>query len=316
MNWLPYTGFAAASILSAALGSMVVRANRRAQAAKGKFLEERHNHEKEFRKFHTQRVHLESENKHLRHELDFSRSELNRLQDVLKSYTWSGPPLECDVLMLGPKDSGKSSIALKWKKPWTDIRAITPTSSWNEYQLALDDQISTSKIVRRHTDLGLELTHESRLHIRVRDYAGEDHMRFSAIEHLAQSARIAIVLFVFRVEYVDGKIVRTEEHAQYYSDIFVDAVRHKLAKLNKSLAKVIVVYNGVDELPAEWDNDKRQEELAAANEQALSQINRAFAPAVEQFTTSALTDEGLITLLGRIVTVAIGGPPDSPSGSA
>jgi GTPase SAR1 family protein len=310
MIWLYYTGFGVSAILIVFLGAATVRARRRSAVAHQALHNAQHDYDKEFRDHHSKRISLEQACHHLQHELNHVRTELKRLQDVLRTYTWHGPPLHCDLFVLGPKNSGKSSITLKWKKPWTDIRTISPTSSWNEYQLALDDQLSTVKTTRRHADFGLELTHESRLHILVRDYAGEDGMRFSAMKHLAATTRVAILLFVMRVQYADGRILRGDEHAQYYSDVFVDAIRHELARLNKSLAKIIVVYNGIDELPREWDHSRRLKEITAANERALAQINRAFASSVEHVPTSALTDEGLITLLGRVVTIAIGGPPE------
>lgn len=202
-----------------------------------------------------------------------------------------------DAIMIGPRKSGKTSIAELWTSPWTQIVDIESSAVWQMYER---DIYEFKSDVRTNPNISIEQTYEPVLRLRVHDYPGEDIYRVQAIKKLDELSDKAVLVFMFHVVFVNGKIEGYVENSTYFSAQFADMVMERLTSLSGDVAKAIVVFNKADILPDDWSDTKALQELKKVNRDAIYQIERLFSGNLEYHLTSALTNKGLVTLLGSI----------------
>ena len=230
----------------------------------------------------------------LNSEKDKQEKTLEVLQEYAKNtimfdYTY------VDAIVIGPKDSGKTSIIQLWINPWTDINEIEHSSVWQKYE---KDLYEFDEETRVNPDISIEQTYQPVLRLRVHDYPGENQYRVQAIKKLKEIGDKVVLVFVFHVAFVNDNIENFKDNATYFNLEFTQTIgRH--VDINKDVAKAIVVFNKGDLLPEEWDDVKSIQEIRKANHDALYQIERVFNNP-EYHLTSALTNKGLIKLLGSI----------------
>jgi hypothetical protein len=237
-------------------------------------------------------------------ELEALRKRIENFKEAAKSYTWTGDALPLNVFVLGPRASGKSSIAQLWQKPWTDIHTISATAKWEEHIIKINE---VKKILKKkHPRFDVECDFSSILQIRIRDYAGEDRNRLLAMEDLDKLEHKAVIMFVMKVGFTSNSISFADDNSAYFSSAFVEMIHKSLTGIYDNVLKVIVVFNKVDVLPKIWGDERMLEELKKANADAISQIERVFSPLVEYKSTSALTNFGMIDLLGAVAKAFLG----------
>lgn len=213
-----------------------------------------------------------------------------------------------DVVMLGPRGAGKTSIARLWTAPWTKIGTIAPSSEWESYEADIyefEEEDCSSSSDRLGSLLGAKRACLPVLRIRVLDYPGESNYRSEALKKIQRLNEKVVVLFVFKVGFHEGQIQYAHENAEYFSVSFLEDVQDTLGRVTQKIAKVIVVFNKADYLPREWNDQIALARLKKANQQAIHQIERVFSPHVEYVVVSALTNKGIVDLLGRIGEIAI-----------
>ncbi len=207
-----------------------------------------------------------------------------------------------DVVFFGPRKSGKTSIAELWTSPWTEIGNIRPTETWQTFEANIYEFDSKKRL----DDLfEVQRTHIPTLRIRVRDYPGEDHYRLQAVKDLKDLDKKAVVVFIFLVGFHNQTIQYSRENAEYFSRAFVEEVNEHVQRISGSVTKAIVVFNKIDKLPRNWDDETILQKLKQANADAIYNIEKLFSGMLEYQLTSALTNEGIVRLLGSTGRVAI-----------
>lgn len=208
-----------------------------------------------------------------------------------------------DIVLLGPRNAGKTSIGLVWTSPWTQIQKIRSTSptDWREYEANIFEFPQ-----KRCRDEIFELTRPLRtfLRIRVHDYPGEPAYLTEALEDLRDLKQKVVLVFVFNVGFHKGEIQYCRENAEYFSYTFVEEIERHLKRVSGYIAKAIVVFNKSDLLPQEWSEQEAIDKLQQSNSDGMHQIMRVF----HNFScrlTSAKTNKGIINLLSEIGRVAV-----------
>ena len=123
-----------------------------------------------------------------------------------------------DVIVLGPRYSGKTSIIDLWTKPWAVIHTIQPSTKW---RLVERDVHKLASIERYDSALDIQRTFAPTLRMRVHDYPGEDNYRTQAVEDIKKLGKKVVVLLVLKVGYVSGSIEGATDNASYFSTLFV-----------------------------------------------------------------------------------------------
>ncbi len=241
----------------------------------------------------------------LSYKLNKEKYEREKTLEVFKEFAGSLIMIDCtyvDAIVLGPRQSGKTSIIQLWTSPWTQIEKIEASTVWQQYEKDIHE---FKEEVRTNPEIQMDQTYQPTLRLRVHDYPGENSYRLQAIKKLDELGEKAVVIFVFHVEFVNGKIERYTENASYFSYQFTEMVSEQLTNLSGTVAKAIIVFNKADLLPENWSDSKAIQELKKANRDAVHQIERLFSGNLEYHLTSALTNKGLVRLLGSVGSAAI-----------
>jgi GTPase SAR1 family protein len=204
-----------------------------------------------------------------------------------------------DIILLGPRNSGKTSVAELWSKPATDITRIPHTRKWELHER---DILEFNEYEKRHDTLDIIIKYKRRLRIKVHDYPGEDRFRTEAIESLPELKKSVLLLF-FDVSVDREELQRVSANNGYYSQVFVNHIR-KLRDFEPLISKVIVVFNKADLLPPDMllDVERTKDELKKINAEAIDRIEGQFSGILDYLVVSAHDNRGLIALLGAAVT--------------
>ena len=205
-----------------------------------------------------------------------------------------------DAIVIGPRQSGKTSIIQLWISPWTEIGKMEPNATWETYE---KDIYEFDEEIRNNPDISIEQTYQPVLRLRVHDYPGENSYRIKAINKLREIGEKTVLVFVFHVEFIKGKIESYTDNATYFNLQFTQTISTHI-NVSTQVAKAIVVFNKADLLPENWSETETIEKLKEANTDAIYQIERVFNNP-EYHLTSALTNKGLIKLLGSIGSAGI-----------
>jgi hypothetical protein len=202
-----------------------------------------------------------------------------------------------DIVMLGPRNSGKTSVAKLWSEPAFDIKDVAYTKTWTEYAR---DILELAEYSREHDVFNISIKHQPRIRIKIHDYPGEDRWRTEAIKKLPEFNKSILLLF-FDVYADSSGLHKTPENNKYYSQVFVDTLKQQEG-IGLNISKVIVVFNKADLLPSNMDIDQAKEALKKLNADAIDRIEGQFSGILDYLVISALDNRGLITLLGAAVS--------------
>lgn len=230
-----------------------------------------------------------------------NKVKLEKWKQHLKGITWVKDDYIANAFIIGPKFSGKSSIAQLWKDPTTDIASISPTSRVEDFFIKSQDPFET--FTEDHPIFRFKSTYDRFLKLKIRDFPGEDNQRNLAFKYLEELEVRAILILVMRVGYDGNNISYSDENADYYSTSFVQSIQNNISNIPRSILKVFVVFNKKDMLPHEWDEDVALGKLKAANSEALKKIRKEFAPDIEYIITSAQSNYGLTKLHGKLLNL-------------
>lgn len=216
-------------------------------------------------------------------------------------------PKYIDVIFLGPRKSGKTSIVELWTSPWTQIDKIESSDCWNVYEKDVHEFREEKKINPR---INIEQIHRATLRLKVHDYPGEDEYKVVAAENINNLGKKVVLVLILDVGFVEGQIVKHDKNADYYSYLFVETIRNRINNLSSKVAKIIIVFNKCDELPQGWSENQTFKYLLDKNKDSLDNILKLFSGKHEYCLTSALTNKGLLTLLGQVGLVGIESPKE------
>lgn len=244
---------------------------------------------------------LTNENESLRSEKYSNRKQLEKLQKYAKE-TKVIDHQYIDVILFGPRESGKTSISELWTSPWTQIADIEATHTWRKYEANIFEYEPIQKLDNVFDTIR---THLPVLRIRVRDYPGEDEYRLRAIQDLKELGHRAVVVFVLKVEIANEEVQYSRENNSYFSRAYIQEIEEHLPRIRSAISKAIVVFNKVDLLPPEWDDEHSLQALKEANGDAIYEIERTFSGMIDYHLTSARTNKGIVSLLGKIGQIGV-----------
>lgn len=207
-----------------------------------------------------------------------------------------------DVILLGTRSCGKTSIAKQWVAPWTNIHDNEATEVLNKENEV--DLFTLSIEKKLDPEFEVEITVKKILRLRIHDYPGDDEYREQAIKNLSDLNN-AVILFVFNLEEeIEDTISRRNSNKSYYSNMFVQSI-NDCKELTKSVIKAFVVFNKIDCLPNDWSDQDIMEKLKDANVDAIDNIERGFSPRLDYYAISAENSKGLLHLIGDVHKVAM-----------
>lgn len=200
------------------------------------------------------------------------------------------------IIVLGPRNSGKTSLVRLWCQPWADIRRESPTESWEDYYRPVleyqdgtffDEQISLQRIRKR------------RLRYHVRDYAGEDRYRSKALDVLAKLEGDAILVLCISAADPVSLNAEAAKTANYYSAAFLRECRETIARFGGRLMMVPIVFTKVDVLDANESQsiDALQEQLTRVHANTMANVQAIFGGKERVYLTSAITNREVLNLL-------------------
>lgn len=232
--------------------------------------------------------------------LSFLESKFEGLKDYAKSHTIL-EYVYIDLILLGPRRSGKTSVAKLWTQAWSDIRVLKPSEDWETCEISLCELRSSEFF-----DQLFETNREKRTELRVRihDFPGEDRFRIQALGKIATLGRATLILF-FDLDADSNELKQTNSNNAYYSRAFMETIE-QFNGLTQKLEKVIMVFNKRDLLPPQWSDKKSREELRRINRDAINRIESLFSGKLETFLISAQDNTHLISLLGAASSPALG----------
>jgi GTPase SAR1 family protein len=201
-----------------------------------------------------------------------------------------------NVILIGPRASGKSSIVTLWCEVDRLIESITPTVTFDAYDYS----------IREHRDepffdssIQLQRIRRIQRSLRILDYAGEDSQVSNAVEKVAASPECTLIM-VFNSE--PGF---ENDNRRYFSRSLVE-------KLNKvfnrtgfetaSVKGVYVVFNKIDLYSDGVGSlDKRLTKIRTLFADNVANIESIFGVQVKYMVTSATTNHNIVNLLQNVV---------------
>lgn len=235
------------------------------------------------------------------HKLAQVKNSLEKAKEYIKSHTVIDY-LYQDIVLLGPRNSGKTSVAKLWTEPAFNIEELSYTTQWQSYER---DILEFDEYIKKNDTFAIDIKYHRRLRIRIHDYPGEDKFRLQAIRELPNLKNPVLLLF-FDVQADSTGIQTIHRNNSYYSQAFMETVRSQ-EDITLGIPKVVVVFNKADLLPATMGFDVAKERLKQINADAVERIESLFSGKLSYLTISALDNRGLIRLLG------VSGSPTLPA---
>ncbi len=202
-----------------------------------------------------------------------------------------------DIVLLGPRNAGKTRVAELWRTPWFDSSKLQPTTHWQLYESSIADIGSETK---RDDLFEVDRVHDLVLRVKLHDYPGERHYQIDALKKLPSLKNAALLLLFDLDANEDGEIKRKpiDDNHAYYSKYFAETLENT-ENITQNLSEVIVVFNKIDLLPRSWDEATTLRKLSEVNVDAIRRIEGIFGVKVRFFLVSAQDNRGLISLLGE-----------------
>jgi len=207
-----------------------------------------------------------------------------------------------DIVLFGPRWSGKTSIVALWEKPWTVITKIESSTAWKNYYIDIC-KLKENKMMCPTFEV--ERVFIEKLQVIVHDWPGEDQYRDEALKTLPRLNNSSII-FLFELKIKNGTIddKSLKLNNEYYSKYFLKQLGD-VPTINKNVSKVIITFNKIDLFPSEWTYEKKMELLRTTYEEQIDRIKSIFAPVVIELGTSSRTNENLIRLLAESASVGL-----------
>ncbi|MCW1967118.1 MAG: GTPase domain-containing protein [Anaerolineae bacterium] len=218
-----------------------------------------------------------------------------------------------DMVVLGPRFSGKTALTLRWSTPWEQIQDLAPGALWRTSDFTIHEFERPDP--QPDPLLGIKIKEIEAIKGRIYDYPGEVDQLKEAVNHLnklqknTKNGDATCLLLLFGIGCVKGSGIAKFEYDEvvasnnrYYSDQFLEAFKQlDFGHINR----IFIVFNKKDLLDKTWSDDKiALERLKAANRTALERIERSVIRDVPCFLVSANTNEGIVNLLGQVGVLA------------
>lgn len=235
------------------------------------------------------------------------KSRLTQLVDYAKR-TRVIQPRYLDVLLLGPRGSGKTVLSELWRAPFTEIADIEVTQDvWIQHDIAVYEGEEFSG----HDHLfDVDRTYLRQYRLRIMDYAGDDRYRREALQALQTKSQTALVLFFPCIHARDMDTIVSsksleeacQRNREYFNSHFLNQLA-TLPRLSDNVARAFVVFSRIDQLPQAEISKVEQ-----LHEQSLAQLRITFGTeSVNIWRISARTNANTFNLLGSITKLFFDG---------
>ena len=241
---------------------------------------------------------LEDDRHRIEEEKRLAESALGELQSKIAKHFQSIISLEYvyqDVVLIGPRASGKSALAKLWTQPWFDISRLQQNAIW---EVCEKDICPLESWSGKDAVFDLSRSYQKIFRVRIHDYPGSDDQRHRAIKALPELQN-TVLLFLLH-----SPLQRREENALYYCKTFIDSFE-EVPHLSRLVTKVIVVFSRIDELEDKSDCVAIRDRLVEANAAVIARLRGVFSDRMECIAVSSLTNENLIHLLGTACSPAL-----------
>jgi hypothetical protein len=217
------------------------------------------------------------------------KTEKDKLLRHINATVWTDRIYQ-DVVMLGPRQSGKTSIVKLWTEPWTDIERIRAGDHWECHEREIGE---VDRERRFCSEDGTDRTYLKKLWLRIHDYPGEDRYRAMALDKLPEMSGVVLVFVL------DGDEAKTQANGDYYSTAFVSKLE-ALENFAHRIKKAYVVFSKADLAGAACDPETTREKLMDRNRPAMDRLKSQFSGILDVFVTSAETNQHIVNLLGAV----------------
>ena len=202
-----------------------------------------------------------------------------------------------NVIIIGPRASGKSSIVTLWCRPDKLIKSMTPTPHFDRYDYKLD--MYTKEAPYYDSEINLTRKKYIKPILQVFDYAGEDSKIPDAISKITEYPDCTIIMIF------DSDPHLFTKNETYFSRTMIEKINNTLndKKIQASSVKnVFVVFNKIDLYTNDASSfDSKLNEIKNKHEMCISNIQKIFGIDVQYLTTSATTNHNIVNLLQKII---------------
>lgn len=203
---------------------------------------------------------------------------------------------EHNVIVIGPRASGKSSIISLWCEIDRLIETISPTVSFDTYDY---DTQTSSREEFFDEQIDVKRIKEVKRVVKIFDYAGEDDQIPNAIDNITESPDCTIVM-VFNSD--SGY---ANDNRRYFSRSLIEKINtafNQTGFKTSSVKGVYLVFNKIDLFDSVGGNyDKLLCKVIENFEDNITNIESIFGVEVRYMVTSALTNHNIVNLLQKVV---------------
>lgn len=198
-----------------------------------------------------------------------------------------------DIVVIGPPNSGKSTLAKRWTDTLAERRSGDKSMQWDVREVTLKEQ---EPITEYDRDLDLQRTFLPAIRLRVWDYPGEPDNIRTAFQNIGKLDRKVTLVLLFNVELDSSGLTGHSENESYYNHLFINTVRTSVQNPGTKIARVFGVLNKIDILQSIGPSNAIIDQFRKQNKIAIQNIESEFGK-LQFLLTSAETDQGVILLL-------------------
>jgi hypothetical protein len=202
--------------------------------------------------------------------------------------------VESDLVVLGPRSHGKTSIVTAITKQWMTVLDTRPTPI--DFVMNQWDCPEYEDKAFFHEDFGVNMTRRTRARLNVFDYAGEDRAIGSALETISQSGR-CLVAFVLSAE--PAPLVSSRS---YFNAATLLRVKKAIIRAENTPLAALVLFSKQDTMDGPMDSDPGAIPAALLQRHGdeLDTIDSIFGE-TQKFLVSAETGFGLAQAMRAIL---------------
>lgn len=220
----------------------------------------------------------------------------NKLESLRKfaSTVYFEHYVESDMVVLGPRSHGKTSIVTAITKQWMTVLDTRPTPI--DFVLSAWDCPEFEDASFHHEEFGVNMTRRTRARLNVYDYAGEDRAIGSALERIGQSGR-CLVAFVVSAE--PAPMIPSKA---YFNVATLRRIRSSITHGHNTPMAALVLFSKQDTMADHLPTDPTAipDTLLARHGDELEAIDAIFGE-THKFLVSAETGFGLALAMRAIL---------------
>lgn len=174
---------------------------------------------------------------------------------------------ETDVIVLGPRFQGKSSVITALTKQWKSIQNIRSTPFFDIFTWESSEYISK---VRRNSDFDIDMEDRIKARLNIYDYGGEDDFIIDALNKISHSNRY-IIIFVL------SSVAEATPSSKYFNLTAVQKIRNHLVNSKSTCLSAFLIFNKHDLLDRPSHNPMSfSRQLVSHHQSAIDNIEAIY----------------------------------------